>query len=42
MAARQCPECELRFVSEVELREHLALDHPGSISEPIVPARPTS
>lgn len=24
----QCPHCELRFVSEAELRQHIVLDHP--------------
>lgn len=34
MAARQCPECELRFANEVELRQHLESEHPGSITPP--------
>ena len=25
---RQCPECELRFGSDWELKEHLAVEHP--------------
>ncbi|HVF05417.1 MAG TPA: hypothetical protein VNA20_11315 [Frankiaceae bacterium] len=33
MAVRQCPECELRFMDENELRDHLNNDHPGAIGE---------
>jgi len=29
----QCPDCELRFGNEAELREHLDTDHPGRIGE---------
>ena len=36
---RQCPECELRFGSEWELREHLAVEHPD---EPDVAATTTA
>lgn len=36
MAARQCPECELRFATVAELREHLDTDHPGRITAPPV------
>jgi hypothetical protein len=25
--ARQCPRCELRFLTDVEVRDHLILDH---------------
>jgi hypothetical protein len=34
MAVHQCPECELRFGDDAELRDHLDRDHPGSIGEP--------
>ena len=34
MAVHQCPECELRFADDNELRDHLNTDHPGSIGEP--------
>jgi len=34
MAARQCPECELRFATEIELRDHLDSDHGGQIGPP--------
>jgi hypothetical protein len=42
MAVRQCPECELRFLSEQELRDHLDSEHPGSVSPPpsLPPTRP--
>ena len=33
MAVHQCPECELRFINEPELRDHLDAEHPGSIGE---------
>lgn len=33
MAVHQCPECELRFLDENELRDHLDNDHPGTIGE---------
>ena len=33
MSVHQCPECELRFVSEPDLRDHLDTDHPGTIGE---------
>ena len=33
MAVHQCPECELRFLTESELREHLETEHPGSVGE---------
>ena len=28
MAVLQCPVCELRFLSESELQQHLANEHP--------------
>jgi hypothetical protein len=31
---RQCPECELRFQTENELRDHLDSEHPGSVGPP--------
>lgn len=33
---RNCPRCELRFVTEGELREHLAVDHgaPATVLDP--------
>jgi hypothetical protein len=42
MAVRQCPECELKFLSEQELRDHLDSEHPGSVSPPpsLPPTRP--
>jgi hypothetical protein len=33
MSVHQCPECELRFSDEPELRDHLDTDHPGAIGE---------
>ena len=29
-----CPRCELRFEREVELREHLRVDHGVELEEP--------
>jgi hypothetical protein len=37
MSARQCPRCELRFLSDVEVRDHLILEHgmePESLEMP--------
>jgi Zinc finger, C2H2 type len=28
---RQCPYCELRFPTKVELEHHIATDHPGHL-----------
>ncbi|MDQ3645545.1 MAG: hypothetical protein M3345_01265 [Actinomycetota bacterium] len=28
MDAIQCPACELKFISDGELRQHIAFDHP--------------
>ncbi len=33
MAVHQCPDCELRFLTESELREHIASDHPERVTE---------
>ena len=33
MSVHQCPECELRFLTENDLRDHLDTDHPGTIGE---------
>jgi hypothetical protein len=33
MSVHQCPECELRFAEENELRDHLDTDHPGAITD---------
>jgi hypothetical protein len=35
--ARQCPRCELRFVTDVEVRDHLILEHgmePEQLEQP--------
>jgi hypothetical protein len=33
MSVHQCPDCELRFLSESDLRDHLDTDHPGAVGE---------
>lgn len=33
MDVLQCPHCELRFTSESELRQHIAIDHPRADEE---------
>jgi hypothetical protein len=33
MSVHQCPDCELRFLTESELRDHLDKDHPGRVGE---------
>jgi hypothetical protein len=33
MSVHQCPDCELRFLSERDLRDHLDCDHPGAVGE---------
>ena len=33
MSVHQCPDCELRFLTENDLRDHLDTDHPGRIGE---------
>jgi hypothetical protein len=33
MSVHQCPDCELRFLTESELRDHLDNEHPGRIGE---------
>ncbi|HEX6166921.1 MAG TPA: hypothetical protein VFZ30_09045 [Acidimicrobiales bacterium] len=30
---RQCPYCELRFVSRNEVEDHVALEHPGRVDD---------
>ena len=30
---RQCPYCELRFVSRNEVEDHVALDHPRRVDD---------
>lgn len=35
--ARQCPRCELRFLTDVEVRDHLIVDHkmePEQLAQP--------
>ena len=34
MDAYQCPECELKFRSENELKQHLSLEHPDFRADP--------
>ncbi len=34
MPVHQCPECELRFATEGELRDHLDSEHPGRVGPP--------
>jgi hypothetical protein len=34
-AIRQCPSCDLRFVSRSELEDHIAVDHPQPTDEDI-------
>lgn len=33
MTVHQCPDCELRFVNETELRDHLDTEHPGRVGD---------
>ncbi|MFN2390067.1 MAG: hypothetical protein ABR575_10745 [Actinomycetota bacterium] len=37
----QCPACELRFISDGELRQHIAFDHPELDAE-LKPVDPSS
>ena len=30
---RQCPYCELRFVSRNEVEDHVALEHPARVDD---------
>ena len=30
---RQCPYCELRFVSRNEVEDHVSLEHPGRVDD---------
>jgi len=32
--AHQCPRCELKFATRVELEAHLRDDHPGAVEPP--------
>jgi hypothetical protein len=34
MDTYQCPECELKFRFETELKQHLSLEHPDFKSDP--------
>ncbi len=34
MAALQCPVCELRFATDRDMNDHIALDHPDFDLEP--------
>ena len=35
MTVHQCPDCELRFATEPELRDHLETEHPGRVGPPL-------